>query len=190
MILSKNRWKPLDFCYWVRTLISTKTKFEHSSSFIIHRHRMKSFPTLLGASLLVATSAPVFAKEKEEWRESGEVSSHVTIERVKERTTTLLAPSPQPIQAVSTDSAVGEVLVSRDSDLPPSKITAKKAFFNTIRHDLTPNSRFVLGNSSWLRMGIEFNLSNNNGNTPEFGSTKLGVGILKNGVGIQYVSKF
>jgi hypothetical protein len=39
-------------------------------------------------------------------------------------------------------------------------------------------------------MGIEFNLSNSLGGTPEFGNAKLGIGILKKGLGVQYVSRF
>jgi hypothetical protein len=151
---------------------------------------MKSLPMFLGASLFVASHAPVLAEEKEEWSKSGEVYSHVTVERVKEWTATLLVSSPQVIPVITPDPTVGEVPVSKDSDLPLSKITAKKVYLNTIRHDLTPNSRFVLGNSNGLRMGIEFNLSNSPGGTSEFGNAKLGVGILKKGLGVQYVSRF
>ncbi len=178
------------FLRWSAYSHINKDKISSIASSYYHCLSMKSLPMFLGASLLVATPSPALAKEQEAWRELGEVLSHTITERVKEQTAVLLVSSPQAIQAITPDPVAGEVRVSRDADLPPSKITAKKVYLNTIRHDLTPNSRFVLGNSNGLRMGIEFNLSNSLGSTTEFGNAKLGVGILKNGLGVQYVSRF
>lgn len=138
--------------------------------------------------MLVATLSPAFATENLESKEIRSAHSYITVENIKAKTAKILAIATQ---AIILDSDIkNSALPSAHLDTSSPEVPPKKVFFEGIRTELTPHTKFILGNSDGLRLGVEFKLSSTSSKSPEYGNAKLGVGILNQGLGIQYISQF
>ncbi len=125
---------------------------------------MKSIPAFIGMALLSTSLSWAYAQD-------GDIPGN-TQENVKARTAKVLS------------------IITNKKNVEERDYGALNILRDGVSSNLTPTSRFVVGNSNGLRLGMEFNLSNARPNSLNYSEKKLSVWVINSHVGIRFVSKF
>ncbi|MDD2745421.1 MAG: hypothetical protein PHU93_02690 [Candidatus Gracilibacteria bacterium] len=134
---------------------------------------MNSFPILVGTTFLTTAISLAHATDAQITGVKNTSESHIKIaEHVKAQTSNVLLDSHSRVSPEMNDEKMLSYLQ------------------RGVRSNLTPDAQLVIGNSRGLRLGVEFNLTPVKTNRNTFNDSRVGVGVLKNGVGVQWTAKF